>query len=620
MADRTGSAGRVAAADRVVTGGRTPRRARRAGRALLAGAAGLALLLPAGCGVPDSGPPVDVGPGPNAGGVNSAGQVLTVNPDDAPNPTELVRSYLAAGAGMSWVPSDGAPRPKDDDVSAIRRFMTGDATAWQPGSQITVVNVGKLGPEMLDADGSGARTIDVPLYQVGVLTSAGVLEPRPATLPTWKATVVDVNGAFRFSKPPPNGILLSNDVLANRYQAQPVWFWDDQGRTLVPDLRYLPVSVTGDKRATQIVDWLLKGPSEWLRDAVTPLPDRTQRLESVFTDKRQSGSPLVVNLSGNAANVDLAKLSEQLLRSLASPVQPLRPSVQIKIEGQSKGLFSPREPVPGGDVGGLLVVVNGKVRRQHGDPMADAILSSDQNSAVLAAALTAQARAGALVRTDPHGARLWVGAEQASGGTFTATALAGRQVGRPAYLAGGTAHWLVPVEGRLHLVSLDGQQDTVLPVTGVSSLVDVSTAPDGRRVAFVADGQVFLATVLVNGDAVALSAPVPVPTGLSQHTAVVWSGPDQLAVSGRDEQNNGTVAWVNVDGGMRSPLDLVAPLRSLTVSRLTVEYSARGSGRLFVQAGNQAYEVFRDQMMAVQPGKGPEGEQSGPVSTVLFPG
>jgi len=81
----------------------------------------------------------------------------------------------------------------------------------------------------------------------------------------------------------------------------------------------------------------------------------------------------------------------------------------------------------------------------------------------------------------------------------------------------------------------------------------VSVAPDGYRVAIVAGGKLYRATLDTSGDTVALSTPERLfPPIFSQVTAVAWSSETYLAVAGAGADGQRyAVVDVSVDGALK---------------------------------------------------------------------
>ena len=93
------------------------------------------------------------------------------------------------------------------------------------------------------------------------------------------------------------GLLLSDEALTRYYRIQPIYFWDQGYGTLVPDLRYLPLTIKPDQRASRLVQWLVAGPSSSLAGGVQGLPTGTSPTDNVVT---KDDGTLVVKLSAQA--------------------------------------------------------------------------------------------------------------------------------------------------------------------------------------------------------------------------------------------------------------------------------------------------------------------------------
>jgi hypothetical protein len=118
---------------------------------------------------------------------------------------------------------------------------------------------------------------------------------------------------------------------------------------------------------------------------------------------------------------------------------------------------------------------------------------------------------------------------------------------------------LITVGGRLYSFSTDSS--TVTQVDGSDELRNISTvavAPDGRRLALVAGGRLWIATLSTSGDGVQMLPPVQVLTaGLRQVSAVDWSSETWLTVAGaRSDRNRVAIFEMTIDGSeVRSRLD-----------------------------------------------------------------
>ena len=98
-------------------------------------------------------------------------------------------------------------------------------------------------------------------------------------------------------KSAPTGLMLSDTALESLYQPSPVYFWNLERTNLVPDLRYVPLTMGEKERLDKVVDWQLAGPTTWLAPAVAHRPN-VQRKDRVAP----IGDRVVVNLSSGAAS------------------------------------------------------------------------------------------------------------------------------------------------------------------------------------------------------------------------------------------------------------------------------------------------------------------------------
>ena len=285
----------------------------------------------AGCGVASEPAAVDVGDALDPGAARSGDSMTTLpTANAASQPDQLVRDFFAAAVGGG-----------DEAARRARLFLTAEGQGqWQPESakSLTILRLSSVtrGPQ------TGDRTPVTVTYQiVGELTNQGSVEVLANSGPRKMIFMVvpreEGPGPLRIEKITgaiPDGLFISDEALDTHYRVQPVYFWDITGRWLVPDLRYLPLTMQPDVRPNQVVQWLLNGPSQWLKPAVRSLPQGTEANGAPVS--RPGG--FVVNLSSQAeadGPQGLSHLASQLRWSLRSSTIP---SVELQIEGQSRDL------------------------------------------------------------------------------------------------------------------------------------------------------------------------------------------------------------------------------------------------------------------------------------------
>jgi hypothetical protein len=126
---------------------------------------------------------------------------------------------------------------------------------------------------------------------------------------------------------------------------------------------------------------------------------------------------------------------------------------------------------------------------------------------------------------------------------------------------------LIPAGGRLYSFAPDGSSAAVVAWPGgPGNITTVSVAPDARRIALIAGGRLYLATIS-NDDGIQLSPPVPIQTEMTDLTGVDWSGEGMLVVSGtKAASGRSAIMDVSIDGA--SQTDRLADLGEARVTYL----------------------------------------------------
>jgi len=565
-----------------------PRVARTAA-ALLAGA-----FLLAGCGIPrETGVVVDGPVAERDAEGDGTGADTPYPPGAAKTDEELVRYFLQAAAG---------------DVSSapdrLRKFLLRPDT-WQPGTTITVVRLGRI--RTVQPVGQTGQ-VEVPMQPVGRLTPSGYVVPviEPEITHTFRVVSREPTEAQRYIENPPSNVMyLDSAALTDWYIPVSIYFWDTTGNHLVPDLRYLPKSVPLPARPTQIVRWVLDGPSEWLQPAVQPLPDGIDLRDNAVKD----GDRLVVNLSAKAAEVkDPERLLIQLgwsLRDTYRGPMVLQIERQPKVEGATDAnLSANRAAVLGEPI--AYCVVAGTIMRGRGEeclPGTDlpAGLAPDLNRKVQSAAITRDGRRAAVVQAVGNGRAQVVASEIDSATGRTERSTVGTfdgPVGRPVWLAfpGESAErGLIPIRGELHEFQAGSEGTSRVDIQGRSELRDitaVAVAPDGRRIAIAAGGHVYVATVGIVAGKVSLGPPRRLVSSISGIVGVGWSRQDRIVVGGKSG-DSAAIAELSVDGGIeemfRSGLD---PLEITSLVAFPNSPAQPSPGLVKIQANGTAWNVY----------------------------
>jgi hypothetical protein len=360
-----------------------------------------------------------------------------------------------------------------------------------------------------------------------------------------------------------------------------------------------------------IIDWLLGGPSPWLRRAVDLLPDAARQVGKV---PAPDNGVLRVELS-KAANINddaqVARLAAQLQWSLRNGTT--HPTLELGID-QLQRSFSGTDYLkanPAHRTGGQprlrFALVQGRVR-QLGTPTEGAavpVVPTASNGQVVRAALAVRGDRTlvALLRRQRNGrVALEVGTVADPADKLRRTGLRATSVDavtQPAWLPGSPGTGLVVVDGELRSFrASDGQVADVPNVpTGITSF---AVPPDGRRLAYVAGGRLYVASLIPNGrrlDVAPQEEHLRVPTTVTGLTGVAWSQQDWLAVAGeRAPQQNG-IEDITVDGAVREArrgeTHGTQPVGNLVAST-DDPANGPGAGEVLYVVAEIAYEAFAE--------------------------
>jgi hypothetical protein len=568
-----------------------------------------------GCGVPSGSDPVRLGQAPTPGPQQAVPRKPPA-PAEATTAKELVENYLKAAAGANYTGGD-RPNALTDAQQWARSYLTDSKQRlWQPSKELTVVRVQLGGTQPA---GNGAFTVPAVLNPLGVLNDRGDIEPSPAAQIDFTFTVVQVGTEFRLDDAPPS-LFLSDNGLQTLYSDRHIYFWDQADQpTLVPDQRYLPTSIADAKQPVEIVRWLTTGPAPWLQPIVQLLPPEIEVKDTSFDAGR-----LIVNLSSKAATLDkdtLRRLAVQL-RWSANPGG----GVELRIEGTSAGVsaddyLTANLAVHNDDNGEpeQFCVLNRKarpVKLASGSPTP--ILTSDQNSEVVLAAVPRKKRNAALVRIDGRNQRLWLGSLIGGGdvqaAVYAPTNLVGAKFSRPVWISRPATQALVAADGHLYCVSAPpAGSNAMRSVTPVSPLprglpgpvTALSVSPEGRRIALVAGGEVIVAPLLFGDELGIADSFRVVKTDLGDQRAVGWSDETKLIVGGSPMAGTkSTLVEVGIDSTGQQPVPRSPDgSESLVVSLLAVRPAspipAGVPALTMFDANGAAYNVYNQQVKAL---------------------
>jgi hypothetical protein len=527
---------------------------------LLAAAVAVAVVTTAaGCGVAPSAPEdrgdrlqIEVQPGD---------QVRAVPAPTAGNPENLVHDFLKSTVGGG-----------EAAITQARAFLTDNAVSTWRGPadpqnpDLTVIHIVRGPVEGIGNNNRVPVTVD---YQVvGQLNPQGMVEelsrPSGGQMTFWVVRAPDDPSALRIDEiqGAPSGLLLSDLALTDVYRIQPVYFWDRNHEQLIPDLRYLPLTLSEPQRALRLVQWLVQGPSTWLTGA-RELPLGTAANSVVMRDGK-----FVVDLSKEATAPN-GETPEFLLRQLQWSLSNGTSSraVELQIDGRTQvadggDAFRPfnqswvyRDVKPRFDIAEQKVVAAGAA--------GPAVLGSPDNREVYRAAINREGTVLALVKLRGNGQR-YLQIVRADGPTVPVD-LSSFDMGRPSFVPGADPYLVVPAGGHLWLVSTETGAVRDITPARVDDVTAAVVAPDGRRIVFVAGGQVYVSSLVVDGDSLTVgSNPRAILTDRVVATGVAWADETWLYVGGAAPGGAPAMWKVSADGVVTK--DESGDLRGLAVT------------------------------------------------------
>jgi hypothetical protein len=517
----------------------------------------VAALVLGGCGIPDSTDVRVLGDGQSPGPAQDvdAPPPAPVTQGETRDTATFISNYLKAAAGDP----DGA-------LKRARGFMDpAFAATFKPAtSDITVVR--PLEQPLVNASDPH---VTLRVQPIGTLKADGQLIPlhQPQSMKLNFVVTTTTKGLFLESTD--TGLVLSDAGLKDYYQQHTIYFWNTDDTGLVPDIRYMPLSVPSVQQPTVILNWLADGPADWLAPVALGLPQGTtapdDNIPAISNDELQ----IKLNSQAPWDNAALNRLAQQLQWSL----RPLNPNkLELTVGHQNPVTFSGEQNNPDVNAASRLlddpdrfVVYNGVIRRLSESPHAVSVvpvLKPEANKGVQSAAMSSEdGQTFAAVVSAPG--------KDKTPALRVGSALTGKEadlrtigglkgaLGHPAWVvdgssAGDQAVGLVTVNGHLFSFAADGSN--AQPVewqqgADPGAISAFSVAPDGHRLALVSGGRLIRAVLTVGSDGVVLALPGEIGTpGLSAISAVAWSSEGWLVVAGVNGNGRVSIADVSIDG------------------------------------------------------------------------
>jgi hypothetical protein len=491
-----------------------------------------------------------------------------------------------------------------------REYMTPDAAArWKPEQKISVYD--QTSTTAVSRDAYQNIRLDAPLI--------GTIDQRGSWTPAAKNQSIHfvfklkkVSGQWRIANFP-NGVFLGRNQLETNMAPRNLYFLSPSREMLVPDPVFMPITLPAGQAATQLVQELLKGPTDRLGNGVTSAaPPGTQVNVSVPIED----SVATVALSDAASG--LGDADRRLLAAqIAWTLRPITTRVRITVNGaplidgqsdeQSFSNFNHFDPTaPNGQLKQLYVVQGGKIRQLFGLDGSQEINTLPLDSSLLYGfaaqyfAVSLQGDYGAIVtRCGSDCKRCQKGSlcvayarliPKDKGEKLVEIQTEGTVL-RPSFDWQGNL-WIVDransAKPRLRVRTVDGKvTEVVTDFEGADPTV-FRIAPDGVRALMVvkrgAATSVQTGTIATDDNkALALSRVRPLQLPLTDISDAAWYRADEIMVTGASGAGPNRQPWeVNVDGSQprlvvgASEWDAVALAASPNLEALTVILDGKG--------------------------------------------
>lgn len=169
------------------------------------------------------------------------------SPEEGASPQEIVSGFLAAGTG-----------PQNDYAVAREYLSENFATRWKPDSQTLI----RVGVPIYQSAGQNLQVVDITLG--ARVDENGLYEDLKPDVLSLRFQLDLEDGEWRITSAP-NLTVITLPVFSVVFSALPIYYLDTNSSQLVPDLRWFPSRAS---TATRLVNAVLAGPADWLRESV----------------------------------------------------------------------------------------------------------------------------------------------------------------------------------------------------------------------------------------------------------------------------------------------------------------------------------------------------------------
>lgn len=407
-----------------------------------------------------------------------------VGPEPGQEPDLLLRDFYSASA----IPAG--------DYEAARLFLGEEAArSWEPDDSRFLVDAIDLTTSSTSSS-SDERTFNVRGNIIGSLRAGGSYVSENSGYEA-QIKMQRINGEWRIVDLP-DGVVFERNELRNQYQPQALYFYDQTGRTLVNDRRWL---YSGrDSLDVELITLLMQGPSEGLAPATKSfIPTEAEFLGVENGIYRFSGM--------SALNEDeRLKVAAEIVWVLSNAGVQGPYSIEADGAPLVEGLdsmttddfadFNPR--VAANTVAPLYAVNEGRILRISANTATPLGGTLGEDNTVESADIAADGEVAA-VRTDGDRSQLMIG----NIGGEVSESVSARTISRPTFEFGGRAAWVVIDGNRIiravrssttgEVAEAEVNSSALSDIDGEISVLRLSRT--GARVAMIIGGSVYIGVV-----------------------------------------------------------------------------------------------------------------------------
>ena len=484
-----------------------------------------------------------------------------LGPEPGQEPDLLLRDFFTATA----IPSS--------DYEAARSFMDpAISESWDPTESILVVDSIDLNTVHVD---SGEIEYSVRGNIIGSLNSGGAYSPENAGYES-RMTLQQIDGEWRITDLP-SGAVIERNELRNRYQPQSLYFYEQSGKALISDRRWLYSGQ--DSMDTELVTLLIEGPNVDLQPATSSIiPEGATFVGVEDGEYRFSGMTAM-------SQDDRTKFAAQLVWTLsnAGMGQEFRATADGSplVEGldvmstDEFAEFNPQESQ--NSVSSLFALYEGSILGVEGSQVQPMAGSAGTVGDIQSADVSAGGIVAAVRKKSSEEFEFAMGETTGE----LATALSARTLARPTFELNGQAAWTVEDGERIvrvvrstatgQITDAEVDSSEVEGINGEISVIRLSST--GARIAMIIGGNVYTGVVTraTNGKHRIVNVHEVAPELSGSALSLDWHADGSLLVG--TSSSNSPVWRIEQDGSASSTLpsgNIAAPVVAVAASPSTL--------------------------------------------------